>query len=382
MSFKRIEKEAKKVLVLNYEFPPIGGGAATATFNMLRVLARKKDIKINLVTSSEGSFKQEDFADNVKIHYLDIGKNGDIHSQSNKDLLIFFWKAFWYCLKLKKEEKFDLTHAFFGIPCGFIAMFLGIPYIVSLRGSDVPFYSEKYHWLDILFFSWLSKIVWARAKNVVANSQGLKELALKTKPNQEIEVIYNGVDTERFFPKEKKNDEFVVISTSRLIKRKGIDLLLEAFISFSKEHNNVKLVIAGDGELNETLKGLVDKNKLTDKVSFLGAVDREEIPGIYQKGDVFVLPSLNEGMSNSLLEAMASGLAIVATDTGGTRELVDERNGIIISPKSVWEIEKALEKLNNNRNLLKSLKKESRSRALKMRWEEMAGDYYEMYFKK
>lgn len=379
MNSTKNKQESKKVLLLNYEFPPIGGGAATATYNMLNILSGKKEVEIELITASAGKSKIEKFAENIKIHYLDIGKNNKIHSQSNKDLLLYSWKAFWYCRKLKKESSFNLIHAFFGIPCGFIAMFLGIPYIVSLRGSDVPFYSEKYRWLDILFFSWISKIVWKRARRVIANSEGLKELALKAKSNQEIDVIYNGVDTEIFHPSGKINKGFTIISTSRLIKRKGVDLLVEAFIKFAKDKNDVKLLLAGDGSLRNNLEEIVSENGMNNEISFLGALPRKEMPDLYRKGNVFVLPSLNEGMSNSLLEAMASGLAVVATDTGGTKELINKRNGIVIQKGRQKVICEAFEKLYADSDSLLKKQEVSRNKAMKMNWQEMAENYLKNY---
>lgn len=370
-----------KILLLNYEFPPLGGGAATATENLLRQLSKATDIEVDLVTSSADKFKKEQFSQNIKVFRLNIGKDNKLHGQSIKDLLTYSWKAFWFCCKLKKKNKYDLIHAFFGIPCGFMAMFLGIPYVVSLRGSDVPSYSKKYWLLDKLLFWWISRVVWWRAKAVVANSKGLKELALKTAPKQEIGIICNGVDIEKFKPGEGESDSFTVVSTSRLIERKGINYLVDGFLSFSKEKDDCQLVLVGDGDQQESLEEKVKKNNAESKVDFVGAVSRDEIPIFYKKADVFVLPAINEAMSNSLLEAMASGLAIIMTDTGGKEELIDEHNGIIVKKRNSQDIEKALEKLYNDRDLLDKMKEKSREKAEKMSWEQMAGDYLEIYRK-
>lgn len=369
----------KRILVLNYEFPPLGGGAATATFNLLKQLSSREDLKIDLITSSVGEYKEEKFSENINVYFLNIGKNGRVHDQSQKDLLVYAWKAFELARKLKKEKKYDLIHAFFGVPCGFIAMFLKIPYVVSLRGSDVPFYSEKYKWLDKLFFWWLSRIIWRKAQKVIANSEGLKQLALKTNKNQKIGVIYNGVDTKMFFPAEKSENDFTVISTSRIIKRKGIDFLVDGFIKFSENKNNAKLLLIGDGEMKSELELKIKKARLEDKIIFTGAAERARMPEYYRQADVFVLPSLNEGMSNSLLEAMASGLAVIATDTGGTGELVNSENGVIIEKSSAESIRTALDKLYSNKNLLRSMKLSSRQKAEGMSWEAMAEGYGKIY---
>lgn len=369
----------KKILLLNYEFPPLGGGAANATYYLLKEFAKNDSVKIVLVTSSVSEYKHEQFSDNIDIYYLDIAKNGNLHYQSNKDLLLYSWKAFWFCKKLKRKENFDLIHAFFGIPCGFVAMLLKTPYIVSLRGSDVPFYNERFEKIDKLLFKRLSKRIWGKARVVITNSEGLKGLALQSAPKQKIEVIYNGVDTDFFKPVDKKEDVFTIVSTSRLIARKGINYLIDAFIDLSKKISNVKLIIVGDGDLRVDLENKVKESGISDKIEFWGKVEKKDIIKAYQRSDVFILPSLNEGMSNSLLEAMSCGLVIVATDVGGTKELVDRNNGIIIKKESSADILSALNQIYNDKAMLEEMKKNSRKKAELMCWEEVADKYVRLY---
>jgi len=205
----------KNILMLNYEFPPLGGGAANATFFLLKQFSNRENLKIDLITSSIASEKVENFSKNINIHYLDIGKKGNLHYQSQKDLLKYSFKAYKYAKKLIKKQKYDLCHAFFGIPSGFIAMKLkrkfNLPYIVSLRGSDVPFYNKRFHLLDKLIFKRLSKKIWRKSTTTIANSKGLKTLALDTNPKQDIKVIYNGVDTAKFKTQKKvKNNKLTL----------------------------------------------------------------------------------------------------------------------------------------------------------------------------
>jgi uncharacterized membrane protein len=215
-----------RILILNYEFPPLGGGAGNATYYLLKEFSKPehKNLGIDLITSSVNKFKIEKFSDNIKIHYLNIGKKGNLHYQSTKDLLSYSWKVYIYSKKIMKKGHFDLIHTFFGIPCGHLAMMLKyeykIPYIVSLRGSDVPFYNKRFYWLDKFVFKRLSKEIWKNSKAVITNSKGLKNLALKASPNQKIDVIYNGVDIKEFKPEKKKsenktkNKKLTIISTA------------------------------------------------------------------------------------------------------------------------------------------------------------------------
>ena len=365
----------RRILILNYEFPPLGGGAANATYYLLKEFAKDETLQIDLVTSSVDKYRTEQFAPNITIHYLDIGKKGNLHYQSNKDLLKYSYQAYKYSKKLVKNNEYDLVHAFFGIPCGFIAMRLGLPYIVSLRGSDVPFYNARFYWLDTLLFKRLSQRIWRHARAVVANSQELKNLAHRSVPEQEIGIIYNGVDIAEFTPKDKEDQhqtKLTLISTGRLIERKGYRYLIEALAGLE----DVSLTLIGDGNQRTELEALAATHGVS--VTFLGPQPHEDIPALLTRADVFVLPSLNEGMSNSILEAMAAGLPIIATDTGGSAELIDG-NGIIVSKADVAALRAATLTLKADPTLRATMRARSRERALKMSWQAVAGEYRKLY---
>ncbi|MBU0712518.1 glycosyltransferase family 4 protein [bacterium] len=370
----------QKILLLNYEFPPLGGGAGNATYYLLKEFAGNHNIKIDLVTSSSDRYKEECFSENIRIYFLDIGKRENIHYQSYKDLLSYSWKAFWFARKLiikaKKEgSPYQKCHAFFGIPCGYIAMKLGLPYIVSLRGSDVPFYNKRFKKLDKWVFKRMSKKIWNRAEAVVANSQGLKDLALKTAQNQSVDIIYNGVDTNEFAPRStgQKTDKFTVLYVGRLIERKGVQYLLEAFNKLNKK-KDAKLVLVGAGNLAKNLKNKYQK----DDIQFLGALPHKDLAKVYQQADVFVLPSFNEGMSNTVLEALASGLAVIVTDTGGTKELV-KNTDCIVQKKSAESIFRVLELFKKNPDMAAKIGRQNRETALQMNWQKAARQYMDFY---
>jgi len=369
-----------KVLILNYEYPPLGGGAATATKNLLKQYSKRDDIEVDLITSSVGEERVEQFSKNINIYFLDIKKRGELHNQSKINLLRYSFQALFKARKLDREKDYDVIHALFVYPCGFLAMLLDDDYIVSLRGSGVPFYSKKYYWLDKFIFQYLSKIIWKKAKYVIANSQGLKELALKTIPDQEIGVIYNGVDWVEELP-IKKEEKFIVVSTSRLIERKGLNYLIEAFGKFCKGKDDVELRLYGGGDKREMLEGIVKNLGIEGKITFLGEQPREVVYEDIGGYSVFVIPSKNEGMSNSMLEAMARGLPIIATDVGGTRELIDERNGFIVEKENTEQICEALEKLYNNKELGEKMGRASREKVRDLSWDRIAEQYIELYRK-
>lgn len=380
LSLAKRSSTMARILFLNYEFPPLGGGAGNATSYLLREFSKMPDLEVELVTSSTGGFRIEDKYPNVRIHYLDIGKDGSLHYQSMRDLLTYSFKAYAYAKRLSRKKDFDLCHAFFGIPCGFIAMKLGLPYIVSLRGSDVPFYNRRFLFLDRLLLQRISREVWKKAFRVVALSDDLKRLALKTDPEQEISVIYNGIDSDEFQIDDaarEKEKNVNILFVGRLIERKGLEYLLEAFADIAKDRPEARLVIAGDGPLREKSEEFVRSRSLREKVRFLGIVSHDRIKEVYQRSHIFVLPSLNEALGNVTQEALATGLPIVTTDTGAAE--IIEGNGIVIEKRSSVAIRKALEKLLDDPELRKRMSAESRRLAEGMDWKSIAEKYRAIY---
>ncbi len=380
-----------KILFLNYEYPPLGGGAANATAYLLDEFSRTPGIEVDLVTSSvDGEYHRESVGDTIAIHRLPIGKNSkNLHFQSVKDLLLYSVKAYFFSRKLLREGKYDMIQAFFTVPCGAIAWKLHrefrTPYIVSLRGSDVPGYSDRFGFL-YPFLRPLARCIWGRAAAVVSNSQGLKDLALATAPHQEIAIIPNGVDTLRFAPEEKalphKDGSIrLTLGASRLTDRKGIAYLIEA-IDILRDEHDFRLTIIGDGNAKDRLEASVRERGLESRIGFVGRVPREETLKYYQEADIFVLPSLNEGMSNAMLEALAVGLPLVTTRTGGAEELVqDGVNGLLVGFRDAKDLARALRTLALDSDLRDRMGKASRVLAESMSWKHVAQQYVEKYQK-
>lgn len=378
-----------RILFFNYEFPPLGGGAGNASYYILNEYAKRSDVQVDFVTASiDEKYHQFKMGENITIHRIAIGKNAaNIHYQTKKDLLAYTWNAFWFARKLAKQNNYDLTHSFFTVPCGFISLLLKwefkLPYIISLRGSDVPGYSERF----IGLYRWVTPTIlkiWKGAAFVISNSQGLKELALRSNPEKEIGVIYNGIDVEEFHPspENKDQDKFTILCVSRVTPRKGIRFLVQAFKLLSGRYHNARLVIVGDGNEKKSLEDLVMSLDIKDKVEFAGAVPHEKVAEYYQKSDVFVLPSLNEGMSNVILEALASGIPVMATDTGGTRELLsDGVNGFIVRMRDADDLAEKIEKMILKPELQQNMGEESRKLAEQLSWEKVAGEYVDLYTK-
>jgi glycosyltransferase involved in cell wall biosynthesis len=379
-----------RILFLNYEYPPLGGGAANATKHLLLEYAKHTDLQVDLVTSAtDGQAHTENLSENVTIHFVSIGnKKDNLHHQSVFNLLLYSVRSYQKSRELLKTEHYDVVHAFFGVPCGAIALLLkcsfGVPYIVSLRGSDVPGYSQRFRFLYPLLSPFIRHI-WYKAKVVVANSQGLAELASVTAPNQEVVIIPNGVDIQRFYPNASLRPEkeiIVTVGATRITTRKGIRFLIEAIHKLHEKFPNLHAEIMGEGSAKKELQELTQKYGLTEQIRFLGRVDASQTSRWYNRASIFVLPSLNEGMSNALLEALACGLPAVVTDTGGSHELVTEGlNGLYIEKNSSESIRQALETLLSDPIKREAMGIESRQRAESLAWQQVAAEYTRLYQK-
>lgn len=369
------------LLMLNYEFPPIGGGAGNAHLCLLREYVNHGGLKVDVLTSApKPGFSVEKFSENITVYKVGLHKK-NLHFWRKQEVVEWLVKARFHYHKMLRGNDYGLVHAFFGFPTGWLCYKSAdkLPYIISLRGSDVPGYNIRLG-LDYKLLAGLFRRIWSSASAVVANSNGLQKLALQFMPDLDIKVIPNGIDMEKFYPsgKHKLAKPLQVLTVCRLITRKRVDLLIEA-VSFAKESGfNIQLNIAGEGNLMEKLQGLTRTLKVADSVNFMGRVPAERMPQVYRDNDIFVMSSAHEGMSNAMLEAMASGLPIITTRCEGVEELISD-NGIVVEKAEASEIAAAIRKLADDEGAYKKMSIAARKRSEQFSWQSVAEGYLACY---
>jgi glycosyltransferase involved in cell wall biosynthesis len=369
-----------RVILLNYEFPPIGGGAGKACMCLLKEYAHRKDISIDVLTSKPGrGLVKEKFSDNITIYKIGIKKK-NLHYWRKSEVIEWLFKARKYYRGLINENDYDLAHAFFGFPTGWLPFKYKaeLPYIISLRGSDVPGYNVRLG-LDYKLLGGLFKRIWSGASAVIANSEGLSELAKKFMPALDVGIIHNGIYTDKFTPLENKKISSPVrlLTVCRLISRKRIDLLIGAVAESKSNGIDMHLNIAGDGNLAEQLKEFARSKGVADHVTFLSRVDADAMPDVYRDNDIFVMSSAHEGMSNAMLEAMASGLPIVTTRCEGVDELIDG-NGLIVDEPNAEAICKAVVEA-TALDIYVRMSNTARKKAEQFTWTAVADSYFARY---
>ena len=361
----------------------MGGGAANALYYILRELTQASDFYYDLVTTSpNGREEVTEIDDRVTIHKMAVRKAGP-HYWTEREILSYTLKGSAYAGRLMKKKDFALCHAFFALPCGWMAYRRRrrLPYIVSLRGSDVPGFNDRLTPLDFILKPAFRRVLGGAAA-VQANSEGLRAMALETSPSTSIEVIHNGVDCRQFSPSPVKSRPGVhrLISVCRLVGRKGVADLIMALPRIRAQLGAVELTLVGEGNLRTSLERLAEANGVGDDIDWLGYVDHDRLPDHYRQADLFILPSRSEGMSNALLEAMACGLPVAVTKTGGTDELIDG-NGLVVEAGDPAGLAQAVIEILSDESKRLAYAARSREIANGYSWENVAAKYLEVYDK-
>ena len=376
-----------RILMLDNEFPPLGGGTGVVNYHILKELDRCKDVWVDLVTSSRTRKEYEicHFGERINIYKVPVD-NKNIHHATNRELLLYTWRGYRYSLGLMAENQYDFSYAFAGVPAGFISYILfktkKLPYFISLQGPDVPGFEARYNYL-YPFLKPVLRIIWRNAARVIAISEEHQQLALKTMPDLNIPIVFNGVEIDDFYPSGdlKTSGAVNILCVGRLIERKGQHHLLEAFALLKKSiQQPLHLTLAGTGDFEPELHRLVSNLGIADSVTFRGFVPRDSMPAVYRDADIFVLPSQSEGMSIALLEAMASGLPVVVTNAGGVKELIKPmENGLVISWADIESLQAALQQLIENPTLRDQFGKNNVRRAKELGWDQITQQYLELF---
>ncbi|MDP3042804.1 MAG: glycosyltransferase family 4 protein [bacterium] len=313
---------------------------------------------------------------NINVYRVGLGIGA-----ADKFLLPFL--GFLKALKLERENRYNIAWSIMASQASVAAAFFKIfnprvKLILTLQEGDEEEHLKRYvlgidFLYKILIRPWHS-LVFKKADYITAISGYLKDRAVRNGVKCGVEIVPNGVDVDKFqipnYPgrvprsragklqinfktqisnfKKKlgiSEDEKIIITTSRLVEKNGIEDLIGAIdILVNRSKLPVKLLICGEGELEEKLKKIVGTGHrpvLTDKVLFLGQIGHRELPQYLWASDVFCRPSLSEGLGNSFLEAMAAGIPVVATPVGGILDfLIDGQTGWfckVKDPESIAE---------------------------------------------
>jgi glycosyltransferase involved in cell wall biosynthesis len=352
-----------KIALLTEKYTPDIGGLAISAERLARLLVSAGyDVHVFAPTLNLPASEARTLCSNgISVTRFGARKHVD-------DTLIDWFERL---AKEHKQEPFDVIHAYFLTQAGFVAAYAGkylnVPGVVSARGNDL----ER----AIFDPSRAAHILYSlqHASAVTANAYELAKKATALMPGLEVTVIPNGVDTELFKPLPRNNalakslnliNEKQAAATSRVIgfvgelrDKKGLRPLLSAYAQVNKKHPATLLIVGNirageDKQIFEDFKYSHPKTQ----VIVTGFVSPQDLPAYYSVIDVFVHPSLRDGLPNALLEAMACEKPVIATPVGGIVDaIMDCKNGKLVLTNNVDELANAMDELLTNENLKKKL---------------------------
>jgi glycosyltransferase involved in cell wall biosynthesis len=383
-----------RVLLLNYEYPPLGGGAGVATQALARGLA-SRGVTVDVITAGErdecgsevlwdGHAAQEGL---LTVYRVKSRRTG-IHQAGMGGALSYLRAALPLVRARMRVEHYDIVHLFFSLPTGAMLPFLSLgetPVIVSLRGSDVPGYDPCQRSLRRAHQALrpLTRWIWHRASRVVTVCESLGRLALRTDPGLRYSVIPNGVDLGRFRPsvraRSRHPKKVRCLAVARLVERKGVADLIQAIASL--ERGRYELEIVGSGPDEGRLKELARNLGVSREVIFAGSVDQAVIPGRYRDADIFVLAPWEESFGSVFAEALASGLPIVGSTVGGIPELVEHgKNGFLVPPREPKALAAAIRHLADHPEVRVQIGRWNRAQAeANLSWARVTTRYLSVY---
>ena len=317
--------------------------------------------------------------------HKDIKDIDGIHVIGTKGVNIPGLRGFFFAINAKKElkklikrENIDIIHGHYLFPAGWASVKAGkstnTKTYVTAHGSDM---FELYK--NQSFTRPLIKKVLKDADVILAVSNALKDEIINTKiPNieEKLRIHWNSVDMNKFKTTKENEDKFrrelvqefnvdedkpIILFVGNIIKRKNVDLLIEAK---KQIQNNASLVFVGDGPYLEKLKNKVEHECLEgnlDNVYFIGS--RGDVEDIIPSCDLLVLPSFSESFGLVLIEALACGKPVIGSNIGGIKEIITEDVGLLIDPNDSKDLANAIDRILSDDDLREKFKSNARDRA-------------------
>lgn len=347
-----------RILVLSYEYPPLGGGGAKVVHGLAAQLSAA-DYEIDIVTMGFRGLPRNETQGNIHIHRVPCVRLKQSMCYF-PEMIPYILMAIPIALSLIKKHDYVINHSHFilpdGVVCSVLKRLTGLPFVVTAHGSDVPGYNpDRFNFMHKLIRPFW-KLVSSAASCIVCPSKHIEKLILAANPKANTAVIANAIEIHKFRPDLPPQRRMLVVT--RMFERKGVQYFLRALQNIDHDY---EVNIVGDGPYLEPLEQQARKNK--QAVNFLGYLDNHgpELKELYETSSIFVFPSESENFPIVLLEAMVAGMAIVTTSDTGCAEVVGD-TALLVESRNVASIQRALETLLSDDELRADLGRRARAR--------------------
>lgn len=364
-----------KILVLNYEYPPLGGGAGPVCRQLCELYARRGH-QVEVVTMGFRGLPRREFLNGVDITRVPAIRKHQATCDT-MEMISYVVSAMPVVVKRLINNRYDIAHCHFVVPTGLLAWltihFRHIPWVITSHGSDIPGFNPDRFTREHRIMTPLLRWIMRSASQVVSPSLYLKDLIDRNTGFSNVMHIPNGIDVHRFAPRAKARK---ILMTGRLLPRKGFQHVLHAL---SGLETDFEVHLAGDGPLRAEMESIA--RNLRCNVIFHGWLEHDSpvLRELYETSSIFCLPSKTENASVALLEAMSSGMAVIASNTAGSPETVGD-TGRLVAPEDVEGLRRCLTELMKDDELRKKLGDQARQRILdNFDWEIIGSKYLDLF---
>ncbi len=361
-----------RILTLNYEYPPIGGGASPVTRALCEHLAAAGH-EVDVVTMGFDRLPRFDTSGNVRVIRVPALRRSMVRAET-PEMLSYVISALPPTLALTRRRQYDVVHAHFIVPTGILAAAVrrvsGLPLVITAHGSDVPGYNPDRFRRGHRLIAPVWRLVARSASVLVSPSDYLRRL-MRRVCDLPVEIIPYGFDPPPPRQTERKRR---ILFASRLFPRKGAQYLIEALAGLPLD--GWEVTIAGDGPMLEPLQ--VQARRLGVPIDWRGFIKGAPLEELYASSALFVFPSENDNFPVVLLEALAGGCAIITTGVSGMPEVVGDA-GVLVPPRDVPALRAALLRLMHDDRLRADLSARARARIACFAWDDVTRRYLDLY---
>jgi glycogen synthase len=371
-----------KILVLNYEFPPVGGGGGKFSEDLCKAFARRGH-EVRVQTAHFRGLPKIEKRDGFTISRT-WAMRRRAHTCSVFEMGVFLMTNFLPALKTARVWKPDIMHVHFAVPTGVLGWVVskasGIPYVLSTQLGDIP--GGVPEQTDDLFrvVKSFTNAIWGDAAAVTVPSEHIRELAMRTY-DVDVLTIPNTIDLENLpcSPPEPHTPVRMIFA-GRFNPQKNLLFLVDVLGRISDLEWEMHML--GDGPMMESVRRRVGERGLEKRICLHGWVDSEKVEQAMAESDILVMPSLSEGLPLVGARALGTGLAIVGSDVGGIDDVVEDGvNGFLCPVNNHEAFEKALRTVITSPDRLRSMKSAGRDLAKRFDLRTVA-DHYERIFER
>jgi glycosyltransferase involved in cell wall biosynthesis len=375
-----------KILIINYEFPPLGGGGGVATMDL--ALEWVKTSQVDVLTSWFKGLPYYEKVNGINVYRVPVFFRKSRDAASFLSMLSYLPFGFFRGLRLCMKNRYDVINTHFAVPSGplgyALGLIFGIPNVLSLHGGDIYDPSKRMSPHRSFFWRNVVRFIMNRADRIVAQSSNTRDNALRYyRPRKEV-----GIVPLAFHPPELsgavraqlgfKNNEFILITIGRLIKRKAIDHMIRALAAVPDRR--LRLLVLGDGPERGYLESLAGELGVNGRVVFTGYVTERQKFDYIGISNVFISTSLHEGFGIVFMEAMHCGLPIICSNHGGQVDfLKNGENALLVEVGDIDGYARSIKRFIDDDRLYRKCSKNNRLRLKEFYAENVAARYTDIF---